>query len=223
MGETVARPASTGSPGRSSAASGRCPISTPPTTASVWPQASGHERRHPGFGGLDIFKLALVRLDRSLEEAKLASRLVLQVHDEVIVEVSPGEEAESQPRLHRIPRPDQCGQPPRSPSTISMASRPSWAAARAADTIGGPGRICCDGTPAGTVACAYWTHTDPGGHPCELCMTDVRTSLLSPKPWSSFDAEELHPPHHRRRRSGRMKPISNWRWAIPSSSSTMET
>jgi DNA polymerase-1 len=36
-----------------------------------------------------------VRLDRSLEEAGLASRLVLQVHDEVILEVPPDEEQEA--------------------------------------------------------------------------------------------------------------------------------
>jgi DNA polymerase I len=35
----------------------------------------------------DIFKLALVHLDAALEEADLGARLVLQVHDEVIVEV----------------------------------------------------------------------------------------------------------------------------------------
>ena len=35
----------------------------------------------------DIFKIALIRIDAALSEAKLASRLVLQVHDEVIVEV----------------------------------------------------------------------------------------------------------------------------------------
>ena len=39
----------------------------------------------------DIFKVALVRLDRALEEAGSASRLILQVHDEVILEVTPDE------------------------------------------------------------------------------------------------------------------------------------
>ena len=44
-----------------------------------------------GIQGLaaDIFKVALVRLDRALEDARLASRLILQVHDEVILEVRP--------------------------------------------------------------------------------------------------------------------------------------
>jgi DNA polymerase-1 len=47
-----------------------------------------------GIQGLaaDIFKMALVRLDRGLEDQGRASRLVLQVHDEVIVEVEPSEE-----------------------------------------------------------------------------------------------------------------------------------
>jgi DNA polymerase-1 len=47
-----------------------------------------------GIQGLaaDIFKVALVRLDGALDAGGLASRLVLQVHDEVILEVPPGEE-----------------------------------------------------------------------------------------------------------------------------------
>ena len=59
--------------------------------------AAERQAMNAGIQGLaaDIFKLALVRLDRSLEEAELASRLVLQVHDEVIVEVAAGEEAEA--------------------------------------------------------------------------------------------------------------------------------
>ncbi len=46
----------------------------------------------------DIFKVALVRLDAELEDARLRSRLVLQVHDEVILEVPPDEEAEAERR-----------------------------------------------------------------------------------------------------------------------------
>jgi DNA polymerase-1 len=41
----------------------------------------------------DIFKVALVRLDRGIDTASLSSQLILQVHDEVLVEVPPGEEA----------------------------------------------------------------------------------------------------------------------------------
>ena len=46
----------------------------------------------------DIFKVALVRLDAGLDDAGLRSRLVLQVHDEVILEVPPDEEAEAERR-----------------------------------------------------------------------------------------------------------------------------
>jgi DNA polymerase-1 len=47
-----------------------------------------------GIQGLaaDIFKVALVRLDARLDEEGLRGRLVLQVHDEVILEVPPDEE-----------------------------------------------------------------------------------------------------------------------------------
>ncbi len=39
----------------------------------------------------DIFKVALVRLDRGLDAGSLESQLILQVHDEVLLEVPPGE------------------------------------------------------------------------------------------------------------------------------------
>ena len=41
----------------------------------------------------DIIKLAMVRIDRALREAGMRSRLILQVHDELILECPP-EEAE---------------------------------------------------------------------------------------------------------------------------------
>jgi DNA polymerase-1 len=57
-------------------------------------QAAERQAMNAGIQGLaaDIFKMALVRLDRGLEDQGRASRLVLQVHDEVIVEVEPSEE-----------------------------------------------------------------------------------------------------------------------------------
>jgi DNA polymerase-1 len=57
-------------------------------------QAGERQAMNAGIQGLaaDIFKVALVRLDRGLEDGGLASRLVLQVHDEVILEVPPDEE-----------------------------------------------------------------------------------------------------------------------------------
>ena len=42
----------------------------------------------------DIFKIALVAIDRKLEQGRFASRIVLQVHDEVILEVPVAEKKE---------------------------------------------------------------------------------------------------------------------------------
>lgn len=39
----------------------------------------------------DIVKVAMLNVDRALREAKLSSRLLLQVHDEIVLEISPGE------------------------------------------------------------------------------------------------------------------------------------
>ena len=48
-----------------------------------------------GIQGLaaDIFKVALVRLDHELAQSASPARLVLQVHDEVVVECPPGDSA----------------------------------------------------------------------------------------------------------------------------------
>ncbi|HUR17942.1 MAG TPA: DNA polymerase I [Acidimicrobiales bacterium] len=56
-------------------------------------QAGERQAMNAGIQGLaaDIFKVALVRLDRALVHEGLRSRLVLQVHDEVILEVPPEE------------------------------------------------------------------------------------------------------------------------------------
>jgi len=57
-------------------------------------QAGERQAMNAGIQGLaaDIFKVALVRLDNGLESAGMRSRLILQVHDEVILEVPPEEE-----------------------------------------------------------------------------------------------------------------------------------
>jgi DNA polymerase I len=92
-------------------------------------QAAERQAMNAGIQGLaaDIFKIALVRLDRDLEGQKLSSRLVLQVHDEVIVEVSPGEEHE----VHRLTESALTGAADlKVPLTISAATGPSWAAAK---------------------------------------------------------------------------------------------
>ena len=39
----------------------------------------------------DIIKLAMIKLDENLKKEKLASRIILQVHDELILEVKKDE------------------------------------------------------------------------------------------------------------------------------------
>ena len=55
--------------------------------------AAERQAMNAGIQGLaaDIFKVALVRLDRALLDGGYVSRIVLQVHDEVILEVPPAE------------------------------------------------------------------------------------------------------------------------------------
>ena len=92
-------------------------------------QAAERQAMNAGIQGLaaDIFKLALVRLDHDLEESKLASRLVLQVHDEVIVEVAAGEEAD----VRRLTESALTGAADLDvPLTISVATGSSWADAK---------------------------------------------------------------------------------------------
>ena len=56
-------------------------------------QAGERQAMNAGIQGLaaDIFKVALIRLDERIEASGSASRVVLQVHDEVILEVPPVE------------------------------------------------------------------------------------------------------------------------------------
>jgi DNA polymerase-1 len=67
----------------------------PDLATAVGPQRQAAERQamNAGIQGLaaDIFKSALVRLDRQLMVEKLEARLILQVHDEVLVEAPAGE------------------------------------------------------------------------------------------------------------------------------------
>ena len=83
-----------------------------------------------GIQGLaaDLFKAALVRIDHALANAKLESRLVLQVHDEVIVEVAKEEKEAVGPLVRRA----LTGAAELSvPLEVSMAWGASWAEAKA--------------------------------------------------------------------------------------------
>ena len=57
--------------------------------------AAARMARNAGIQGLaaDIFKIALVDIDRQLEAGGFSSRIVLQVHDEVILEVPEAEKS----------------------------------------------------------------------------------------------------------------------------------
>ena len=74
----------------------------PDLATAVGPQRAAAERQamNAGIQGLaaDIFKSALVRLDHRLTEEHLEARLVLQVHDEVLVEAP----LEEQARVHSV-------------------------------------------------------------------------------------------------------------------------
>jgi len=49
----------------------------------------------------DIVKLAMLRVDRALTAASLTTRLLLQVHDEVVLEVAPGEREQVEELVRR--------------------------------------------------------------------------------------------------------------------------
>jgi DNA polymerase I len=92
-------------------------------------QAGERQAMNAGIQGLaaDIFKVALVRLDRALEEGGFASRLVLQVHDEVLLEVPEGEQPDVGPLTVDTMR---GAAELRVPLEVNVASGPTWADAK---------------------------------------------------------------------------------------------
>ncbi|MGH9213744.1 MAG: DNA polymerase I [Acidimicrobiales bacterium] len=92
-------------------------------------QAGERQAMNAGIQGLaaDIFKVALVRLDDELEEQQLASRLILQVHDEVLLEVPPAEHD----RTVAVVLDAMSGAADlRVPLAVNLAFGPSWAEAK---------------------------------------------------------------------------------------------
>jgi DNA polymerase-1 len=69
-------------------------------------QAGERQAMNAGIQGLaaDIFKVALVRIDGALEQTGVRSRLILQVHDEVLVEVPEAERQQVGPMVVDIMR-----------------------------------------------------------------------------------------------------------------------
>ena len=92
-------------------------------------QAGERQAMNAGIQGLaaDIFKIALVRIDEALEREGLASRLVLQVHDEVLVESPVKEKAQVEPLVLGIMR-DAASLAV--PLEVNAAWGTTWAAAK---------------------------------------------------------------------------------------------
>ena len=93
-------------------------------------QAAERQAMNAPIQGLaaDIFKIALVGIDRSLTEMDAQSRLVLQVHDEVILEVHPDEHQDVQEMtVEQMTRAADL----RVPLEVNLATGPTWAQAKA--------------------------------------------------------------------------------------------
>jgi DNA polymerase-1 len=75
----------------------------------------------------DIFKVSMVRLDSALRDAGLASRMVLTVHDELVLEVPEDERAEAE-RLTRTVM--EHAVELRVPLVVEVGYGPTWADAK---------------------------------------------------------------------------------------------
>jgi DNA polymerase-1 len=103
----------------------------PDLATAVGPQRQAAERQamNAGIQGLaaDVFKSALVRLDRELTAGALEARLILQVHDEVLVEAPP----EEKDRVEEIVRDALTNAAHLSvPLEVSLSWGENWAAAK---------------------------------------------------------------------------------------------
>ncbi|MFI5991279.1 DNA polymerase I [Streptomyces sp. NPDC051362] len=74
----------------------------------------------------DIVKIAMLNVDRALREADLRSRMLLQVHDEIVLEIAPGERERTEELLRReMASAVQL----RAPLDVSVGSGPDWESA----------------------------------------------------------------------------------------------
>jgi DNA polymerase I len=92
-------------------------------------QAGERQAMNAGIQGLaaDIFKVALVRLTSALEESQMDSQLILQVHDEVLLDVPPAEHD----RAAKVVVEVMTGAVELSvPLEVNLAFGPSWADAK---------------------------------------------------------------------------------------------
>jgi DNA polymerase-1 len=75
----------------------------------------------------DIFKLAMVDVDRALEEQALASRMILTVHDELVFEVPEDERAAMEELVRGVM---ESAIELRVPLVVDLGFGPNWAAAK---------------------------------------------------------------------------------------------
>ncbi|MFE9646467.1 DNA polymerase I [Streptomyces sp. NPDC006365] len=74
----------------------------------------------------DIVKIAMLNVDRALTEAKLKSRLLLQVHDEIVLEIAPGEREQTEALIrHEMANAVHL----RAPLDVSVGSGNDWESA----------------------------------------------------------------------------------------------
>ncbi|MGW7265872.1 DNA polymerase I [Streptomyces sp. NPDC054842] len=74
----------------------------------------------------DIVKIAMLNVDRALREADLKSRMLLQVHDEIVLEIAPGERAATEELVRR----EMAGAVSlRAPLDVSVGSGADWESA----------------------------------------------------------------------------------------------
>ncbi|HLL35208.1 MAG TPA: DNA polymerase I [Streptomyces sp.] len=74
----------------------------------------------------DIVKIAMLNVDRALTEAGLTSRMLLQVHDEIVLEIAPGERE----HVEELVRREMAGAVQlRAPLDVSVGVGPDWESA----------------------------------------------------------------------------------------------
>ena len=82
----------------------------------------------------DIVKIAMLQVDRALREAGLTSRMLLQVHDEIVLEIAPGERGAVE---ETRPPGDGCRGRPARPAGCVGGRRARTGSRRRTDVFGG--------------------------------------------------------------------------------------
>jgi DNA polymerase I len=75
----------------------------------------------------DLMKLAMIRLSKELKENKMKTKIVLQVHDELVLEV-PNDELELAKKV--ITQSMEYGQPLKVPLVVDIGVGPNWMEAK---------------------------------------------------------------------------------------------